>query len=135
MARNALFAPMEIRDLTLKNRTVVSPMCQYSSDDGFFHDWQLIHLGQFAMGGFGLVFTEATAVEKRGRITWGDTGIWSDDHIAPIKPIVQAVQARGSAIGIQLAPAAQSKFRVRDRIPWEIDNVIQAHIAIMPNSK
>lgn len=118
MARNALFEPMEIRDLTLKNRAVVSPMCQYSADDGYFHDWHLIHLSQFAMGGFGLVFTEATAVEKRGRITWGDTGIWSDAHVEPIRPIVRAVKARGSAIGIQLAHAGRKASISR---PWEGD--------------
>lgn len=118
MARNALFSPLDIRDLTLKNRAVVAPMCQYSSTEGMFFDWHLIHLGQFAMGGFGLIFTEATAVERRGRITWGDTGIWSDEHIDPIRPVVDAVKARGSAIGIQLAHAGRKASISR---PWEGD--------------
>lgn len=123
MARNALFQPLQLRDLTLKNRTVVSPMCQYSATDGMFGDWQTIHLSQFAMGGFGLVFTEATAVEKRGRITWGDTGIWSDEHMDPIRPVVQAVKSRGSAIGIQLAHAGRKASISR---PWEGDCPLSA---------
>ena len=118
MARNKLFDPLEIRGLTLKNRTVVAPMCQYSATEGLFNDWHMIHLNQFAMGGFGLIFTEATAVERRGRITWGDAGLWSDDHIEPVKPIVEAVKSRGSAIGIQLAHAGRKASISR---PWEGD--------------
>ncbi|WP_416899135.1 MAG: NADH:flavin oxidoreductase/NADH oxidase [Minwuia sp.] len=118
MARNKLFDSFEIRGLTLKNRAVVAPMCQYSATEGMFGDWQTVHLSQFAMGGFGLVFTEATAVERRGRITWGDTGLWSDAHMDAARPVVESVKARGAAIGIQLAHAGRKASISR---PWEGD--------------
>ena len=76
-----LFEPIKIRSIELKNRIVVSPMCQYSSEDGFANDWHLVHLGSRAAGGAGLVFTEATAVSPEGRITPSDLGIWKDEHI------------------------------------------------------
>ena len=76
-----LFEPLTMRDVTLRNRIMVSPMCQYSSEDGFASDWHLVHLGCRAVGGAGLVFTEAAAVEPRGRISPLDLGIWSDEHI------------------------------------------------------
>jgi len=82
-----LFEPLKIRDVSLRNRIVVSPMCQYTAKDGFVADWHLVHLGKFAQGGAGAVFVEATAVEKRGRITHGDTGIWDDAHIAGLSRI------------------------------------------------
>ena len=81
MSKNLLFNPIRVRDLELKNRVVVSPMCQYSAKNGFINDWHISHLNQFAMGGVGLVFTEATAVEKRGRITHGCTGLWCDEQM------------------------------------------------------
>jgi len=77
-----LFSPLTIRGVTLRNRIAVSPMCEYSSDDGFAHDWHLVHLGSRAVGGAGLVMTEATAVTAQGRITPGDLGIYKDEHIA-----------------------------------------------------
>ncbi|HSU78733.1 MAG TPA: NADH:flavin oxidoreductase/NADH oxidase, partial [Burkholderiales bacterium] len=76
-----LFEPIELRGVKARNRIVVSPMCQYSARDGHVTDWHLVHLGKFAQGGAGIVFVEATAVEARGRITHGDTGIWDDAHI------------------------------------------------------
>ena len=76
-----LFSPLNIKNITLKNRIVVSPMCQYSATDGFTNDWHLVHLGTRAAGGSGLVFMEATAVSPEGRISPGDTGIWKDEHI------------------------------------------------------
>ncbi|MDF1721045.1 MAG: NADH:flavin oxidoreductase/NADH oxidase [Minwuia sp.] len=118
MARTALFSPIDIRDQTFKNRVVIAPMCQYSADDGMLNDWHLTHLNQFAMGGAGLVIMEATAVEKRGRITWGDSGLWSDAHMEPMRPIVAQVKARGAAIGIQLAHAGRKASISR---PWEGD--------------
>lgn len=118
MARNCLFAPFGIRGVTLKNRAVVSPMCQYSAVEGMMDDWHLVHLSQFAMGGMGLVFTEATAVERRGRITWGDTGLWSDDQMEPLRAVVNAVKARGAAVGMQLAHAGRKASISR---PWEGD--------------
>src|SRR5689334_22751841 len=76
-----LLDPITFREVTLRNRIGVSPMCQYSSDDGFFNDWHLVHLGSRAAGGAGVVFTEATAVEPRGRISPWDAGIWKDEHL------------------------------------------------------
>ena len=76
-----LFEPIKIRSIELKNRITVSPMCEYSSIDGFANDWHLVHLGSRAVGGAGLIFTEATAVSPEGRITPDDLGIWKDEHI------------------------------------------------------
>lgn len=118
MARTALFSPIQVRGQTFKNRVVIAPMCQYSAVDGMLNDWHLTHLNQFAMGGAGLVIMEATAVEKRGRITWGDSGLWSDTHMEPMWPVVQQVKARGAAIGIQLAHAGRKASISR---PWEGD--------------
>lgn len=114
-----LFAPMQIRDLALRNRVVVSPMCQYSAVEGMLNDWHLVHLSQFSMGGVGLIIVEATAVEKRGRITYGDSGLWSDEHIAPHARVVAAAKALGgAAIGVQLAHAGRKASIQR---PWEGD--------------
>lgn len=110
-----LFSPVTLRGVTLRNRTVVSPMCQYSARDGFANDWHFVHLGQFAMGGFGLVFVEATAVLAEGRITHGDVGLWSDAHIAPIRRIADYVHAQGASIGVQLAHAGRKASMQR---PW-----------------
>ena len=86
-----LFESIQLRDVTARNRVVVSPMCHYSADDGRVTDWHLVHLGKFAQGGAGIVFVEATAVEARGRITHGDTGIWSDDHVPGLRRIAEFV--------------------------------------------
>jgi 2,4-dienoyl-CoA reductase-like NADH-dependent reductase (Old Yellow Enzyme family) len=102
-----LFTPLTIRDITFRNRIGVSPMCQYSSRDGFAHDWHLIHLGSRAAGGAGLVMVEATAVEARGRITPGDVGLWKDEHIAPLARIAAFVKQQGAVPGIQLAHAGR----------------------------
>ena len=110
-----LFSPLTLRGLTLRNRTVVSPMCQYSAIDGMAQDWHFAHLGQFAMGGFGLVFTEATAVVAEGRITHGDLGLWTDAHIAPIQRAVAFVKSMGAAAGVQLAHAGRKASMQR---PW-----------------
>ena len=110
-----LFSPLTLRGVTLRNRAVVSPMCQYSARDGFANDWHFVHLGQFAMGGFGLVFIEATAVLPEGRITHGDLGLWSDDHIAPVRRIVDYLHARGARAGMQLAHAGRKASMQR---PW-----------------
>ncbi len=118
MARTMLFSPFAVRGLTLRNRIVISPMCQYSAREGLVNDWHVTHLNQFAMGGAGLVFMEATAVERRGRITHGCTGLWSDTHRDAMRPIVQQVKERGAAIGIQLAHAGRKASISR---PWEGD--------------
>ena len=90
-----------------RNRTAVSPMCQYSSDDGFSNDWHLVHLGSRAVGGAGLILVEASAVEARGRISPGDVGIWKDEHIEPLRRIAAFLRAQGAVAGIQLAHAGR----------------------------
>ena len=102
-----LFTPLTLRDLPLKNRLVVAPMCQYSARHGFANDWHFAHLGRFAIGGFGLVTVEATAVSPEGRISYADTGLWSDDQIEPFRRIVDFLHAQGSAAGMQLAHAGR----------------------------
>ncbi|MGE0552448.1 MAG: NADH:flavin oxidoreductase/NADH oxidase [Gemmatimonadales bacterium] len=119
----SLFAPYELRGLTLGNRIAVSPMCQYSSDDGFANDWHLVHLVSRAVGGAGLVFTEATAVVPEGRISPVDLGIWKDEHVAELERIVGMMHARGAATGIQLAHAGR-KASVRP--PWASPPRIEA---------
>src|SRR5258708_26839851 len=102
-----LFDRIKLRDIEAGNRIVVSPMCQYSALDGHVSDWHLVHLGKFAQGGAGIVFVEATAVEKRGRITHGDTGIWDDAHIAGLKRIASFIKEPKAIPAIQLAHAAR----------------------------
>src|SRR5438874_6322913 len=91
-----LFTPLTIRGITLRNRIAVSPMCEYSSDDGFANDWHLVHLGSRAVGGAGLVMMEATAVEARGRITPGDHGIYKDAHIEMLTRIAAFLKKHGA---------------------------------------
>jgi len=110
-----LFDEIRIRDVKLRNRIVVSPMCQYSAQDGHVADWHLVHLGKFAQGGAAAVFVEATAVEKRGRITHGDTGIWDDAHIEGLKRISSFVKSQGAVPAIQLAHAGRKASMAR---PW-----------------
>jgi 2,4-dienoyl-CoA reductase-like NADH-dependent reductase (Old Yellow Enzyme family) len=111
-----LFDPLTIRDLKFANRVFVSPMCQYSSRDGYANDWHFVHLGCRAVGGAGLVLTEATAVLSEGRISPQDLGIWSDEHIEPLSRIVSFIHEQGSAAGIQLAHAGRKASTHR---PWE----------------
>jgi 2,4-dienoyl-CoA reductase-like NADH-dependent reductase (Old Yellow Enzyme family) len=111
-----LFNPLTIRDLTLANRVFVSPMCQYSSSDGFANDWHFVHLASRAVGGAGLIFTEATAVLPEGRISPQDLGIWMDDHIEPLARIVQFIHDQGTVAGMQLAHAGRKASTYR---PWE----------------
>lgn len=110
-----LFTPLTIRDITLRNRIAVSPMCEYSSEDGFANDWHLVHLGSRAVGGAGLVMVEATAVEARGRITPGDHGIWKDEHIEMLTRIAAFVKKQGAVAGIQIAHAGR---KASCHIPW-----------------
>ena len=110
-----LFDPLTLRGLTLRNRIAVSPMCQYSSVNGFANDWHLVHLGARATGGAGLVLTEATAVEARGRISPEDLGLWRDEHIEMLARIVRFLAAQGAAAGIQLAHAGRKASTPR---PW-----------------
>jgi 2,4-dienoyl-CoA reductase-like NADH-dependent reductase (Old Yellow Enzyme family) len=100
-------SPITLRGLTLRNRTVVAPMCQYSAVDGFANDWHMVHLGRFGIGGFGLVIVEATGVLPEARISYGDLGLWKDEHIAPLARIVDFLHGQGAAAGIQLAHAGR----------------------------
>src|SRR5262249_45588445 len=111
----SLFDPLAIRGVTLKHRIVVSPMCQYSSVDGFANDWHFVHLGAWAVGGASLVFTEATAVTAEGRISPEDLGIWTDDHIDQLARTVRFVSEQGAVPGMQLAHAGRKASTYR---PW-----------------
>jgi 2,4-dienoyl-CoA reductase-like NADH-dependent reductase (Old Yellow Enzyme family) len=102
-----LFSPFRIREIELKNRIVVSPMCEYSAKEGHPQAWHLVHLGSRAIGGAGLVFTEATAVEARGRISLADTGIYEDAHVESWRPIVEFIRSHGAVPGMQLAHAGR----------------------------
>jgi 2,4-dienoyl-CoA reductase-like NADH-dependent reductase (Old Yellow Enzyme family) len=111
-----LFEPLALRAVTLPNRIAVSPMCQYASEGGFASDWHVVHLGSRAVGGAGLVFTEATAILPDGRISPQDLGIWSDEHIDPLARIVRFIHEQGSVAGIQLAHAGRKASTYR---PWD----------------
>lgn len=111
-----LFTPLQLRTVTLRNRIAVSPMCEYSSEDGFANDWHLVHLGSRAVGGAGLVLTEAAAVSPEGRISPQDLGIWKDEHIPMLQRITSFVAAQGAVPGIQLAHAGRKASTLR---PWE----------------
>ncbi|HVT06915.1 MAG TPA: NADH:flavin oxidoreductase/NADH oxidase [Polyangia bacterium] len=113
-----LFDPFSLRGVTFRNRIGVSPMCQYSSQDGFADDWHLVHLGSRAVGGAGLVITEATAVEARGRISPQDLGLWKDEHVEPLARVARFVRAQGAAPGVQLAHAGRKASVSR---PWDGD--------------
>lgn len=120
----SLFTPLELRDVTLRNRIAVSPMCQYSSRDGFANDWHLVHLGSRAVGGAGLVFTEATAVTPEGRISPEDLGIWKDDHVEFLSRITAFLKAHGAVPGMQLAHAGR---KASTAAPWK------GHDALAPD--
>src|SRR5256885_2701469 len=111
-----LFTPIAFREVTLKNRIVVSPMCQSSSEDGFASAWHLVHLGCRAVGGASLVFTEATAVTPEGRISPQDLGLWKDAHGEMLARIAKFVRAQGAEVGIQLAHAGRKGSTAA---PWE----------------
>ena len=111
-----LFETFRLRGVTLRNRIVVSPMCQYSSEDGFAGEWHFVHLGSRAVGGAGLILTEATAVSPVGRISPQDLGLWKDEHIAPLARIVRFMDQHGAVAGIQLAHAGRKASTAR---PWE----------------
>jgi 2,4-dienoyl-CoA reductase-like NADH-dependent reductase (Old Yellow Enzyme family) len=119
-----LFKPLKIKNIELKNRIVVSPMCQYSSTDGFSTDWHLVHLGSRAVGGAGLVITEATAVSAEGRISPDDLGIWKEEHIEGLRRITAFIESQGSVAGIQLAHAGR---KASTRSPWKGGTAIAPH--------
>jgi len=105
-----LFDPLNIRDITFANRVFVSPMCEYSSTDGYVSDWHFVHLGSRAVGGAGMVLTEATAVLPEGRISPQDLGIWMDDHIEPLARVIRFVSEQGSVAGMAIG-ACRSQGR------------------------
>ncbi|MBS1689225.1 MAG: NADPH dehydrogenase NamA [Bacteroidetes bacterium] len=116
-----LFQPLKIRDIELKNRIVVSPMCQYSSEDGFANDWHFVHLGSRAVGGAALVLTEATAVMPEGRISPFDLGIWKDEHVEQLQRITNFITAQDAIPGMQLAHAGRKASKSQ---PWTGDKLI-----------
>jgi len=116
MQKSALFSPLRLRGIELKNRIFVSPMCQYSSEDGLATPWHLVHLGSRAVGGAALVMMEATAVSPEGRISPADMGIWSDAHATAMRPIVDFVREQGAVPAIQLAHAGR---KASTASPWD----------------
>lgn len=110
-----LFSPLRIKSIKFKNRIGVSPMCMYSSKDGFANNWHLVHLGSRAVGGAGLIISEATAVSPEGRISPGDLGIWKDEHVEKLKEITAFLDAHGSVPGIQIAHAGR---KASTSSPW-----------------
>ncbi|MEZ0389951.1 MAG: NADH:flavin oxidoreductase/NADH oxidase [Verrucomicrobium sp.] len=111
-----LFSPWQIRSQTFRNRIGVSPMCQYSSEDGFANDWHLVHLGSRAVGGAGLIMTEAAAVVPEGRISPKDLGIWKDEHVEMLSRIFKFVSQHGAVPGVQLGHAGR---KASTAVPWE----------------
>lgn len=118
---SALFEPYSLKDVTLRNRIAIPPMCQYMAENGMVNDWHLVHLAGLARGGAGLVVVEATAVSPEGRITPGCAGIWSDAHAQAFVPMVKAIKDAGSVPGIQIAHAGRKASANR---PWEGDDHI-----------
>ncbi|MFT2007913.1 NADPH dehydrogenase NamA [Pontibacter sp. 13R65] len=113
---SALFSPLKIREITLKNRIAMSPMCMYSSEDGYANDWHFVHYGSRAVGGAGLIIVEATAVAPEGRITPDDLGIWKEEHISDLRKITAFMQQHGAVAGIQLAHAGR---KASHQSPWK----------------
>ena len=135
MSAPLLLSPLVLRGLTLPNRVVISPMCQYSAQEGMANDWHFAHLAQFAIGRAGLIFTEAAAVDRAGRITHGDLGIWSDEHVPPLRRITDFITSQGCVPAIQLAHAGRKASmqrpwhgngpmndsdRARGEVPWQV---------------
>jgi len=136
-----LFERIRLRGVEARNRIVVSPMCQYSAREGHVSDWHLVHLGKFAQGGAGIVFLEATAVEARGRITHGDTGIWDDSQVSGLSRISRFVKEQGAVPAIQLAHAGRKASMAR---PWygngpltqaDLDRGDKAWVSVAPTDK
>lgn len=120
---SALFQPLTLRGVTLKNRIAVSPMSQYRAKNGYANAWHLVHLGRFAIGGAGLVFAEATAVEDRGRRTHGDLGLWEDGQIEALRPVTEFIAAENAVPGIQLGHAGR---KASERRPWHGETPVDA---------
>lgn len=141
-SQSNLTTPLTLRGVTLRNRVMISPMCTYSAKEGMLDDFHLVHLGRFAMGGAGLVFVEATAVSRRGRITHGCVGLWEDAQIEPLRRIADFLHRHGAAAGIQLnhsghkgssqrpweggGPLGEADAQARGDAPWEPEGVVDA---------
>jgi 2,4-dienoyl-CoA reductase-like NADH-dependent reductase (Old Yellow Enzyme family) len=115
MTHSHLFSPLKLRDLVIPNRIVISPMCQYSAEEGIANDWHFAHLAKFALGGAGAVILEATAVERDGRISAGDLGLWDDGQIGPLQRITGFLKAHGTVPAIQIGHAGRKASSQR---PW-----------------
>ncbi len=115
MTQPLLFTPFQLRGLTLRNRIIVSPMCQYSAHEGVANDWHMVHLGGLARGGAAMVFIEAAAVAREGRITHGDVGLWSEVHVEPLARINRFMRSQGAIPAVQLAHAGRKASMQR---PW-----------------
>ena len=113
---SAIFSPLKIRDVTFRNRIGVSPMCQYSCEDGLANEWHLVHLGSRAVGGAGLVMVEASAVTADGRISPQDMGIWKDEHIEPLAPVRSFHPQTGRSSG---NPTRARRPKSKHGPPWE----------------
>lgn len=123
MTEPLLFAPIALREVALRNRIVISPMCQYSAQEGMANDWHFAHLARFALGGAGLIFVEATAVKREGRITHGDMGLWQDAQIAPLRRIAAFLRSQGAVPAIQLGHAGRKASMQR---PWHGNGPLDA---------
>ncbi|MBV8626485.1 MAG: oxidoreductase, partial [Paraburkholderia sp.] len=120
---SALFSPLTLRSVTLRNRIVVSPMCQYSADRGEANEWHMIHLGHLALSGAALLCIEATSVEPEGRITPGDLGLWDDVTEAALKPVLAAIRKHSHIrVGMQLSHAGR---KASSHTPWEGGQLIR----------
>jgi len=119
-----LLTPLTLRGVTFRNRIAVSPMCQYSAENGFVNDWHLVHLGSRAAGGAGLVMVEATSVVPEGRITPHDVGLWADDHIEPLARIARFIHNQNAVAGIQLAHAGR---KASCEVPWKGGKALKEH--------
>ena len=124
MTKPVLFTPIALREVKLRNRIAISPMCQYSAKDGVANDWHFAHLARFALGGAGLIFVEATAVRREGRITHGDLGLWEDAQIAPLRRIAEFLKAEGAVPAIQLGHAGRKASMQR---PWHGNGPLDAN--------
>ena len=130
---NHLFEPYAIRDVTLRNRSVMAPMCQYSAkNDGHATPWHQVHLGSRAVGGVGLILVEATAVEPRGRISTGDLGLWNDTQIDPLRSICAFCETQGAVIGVQLAHAGR-KAGTSHQGHWKDESVAPSAVPFATN--
>ena len=118
-----LFTPFKLRDIEFKNRIAVSPMSQYRAVGGFTNDWHLVHLGRFALGGAALVYAEATAVERDGRRTHGDLGIWDDAHVQGLARLAEFISAEGAVPGLQITHAGR---KASERRPWHGETPVDA---------